>query len=72
MAHWIENPYKDRMFADQIMGDSYIPFGSPGGRHIMDDFGSLIQALPQSKHDYEIRGLDWRIMWNCDIQYMYH
>lgn len=58
--------------ADQIMGQGYIPYYPFGGRHIMDDFGNLIQSLPQHQYDYEPKGIDWRLMWGYDIQYMYH
>jgi len=58
--------------ASQIMGIGYVPYSPFVVRHIMDDFGDLIQSLPQDHWEYEPKGIHWRNMWGYDIQYMYH
>ena len=44
--------------AIQAVGEGYVPFStaknnSAGGRHVMDDFGNLLQALPKDFHFHE-------------------
>ena len=52
MKHWQSDPFQDKIIAYQCLdAGGYIPYGNiggrpSGGRHVMDDFGNLIQALP--------------------------
>ena len=50
IKYWVDRPFNDKHIAYMIMGYGYIPFSPYGGRHIMDDFGNLVQALPSWYH----------------------
>lgn len=47
MAHYSHQDNDNECFGIQIIGCGYIPWSPYGGLHVMDDFGNLIQVLPQ-------------------------
>lgn len=72
MAHWINYRGKAESteYACHIIGIGYIPWSPEGGRHIMDDFGELHQALP---YLYYLDERDnWKWEFYQDQTYSYH
>lgn len=72
MAHWINYTGKKEceIYADQVIGIGYIPWSPAMGRHIMDDYGELKQALPQDHYLDERDNYMWEFF--KDSQYSYH
>lgn len=72
-THWIHylSRTESPSHAIQIIEQGYIPWSPEGGRHTMDDFGTLIQTLPQDYYD-DCKDLDIAIMWGMDLQYRGH
>lgn len=74
MIPWIQYCSKAESpnFAHHFVGYGYIPWSPHGGRHIMDDFGELRQALPQDHFDTEdsLNGTQWS--YYSDQQYRGH
>lgn len=67
--------------AMQVVGFGYVPYsteknGHAGGLHAMDDFGNLVQTLPQNHHfeqerRYDAQYRDWGAF-GVDDSYFVH
>jgi hypothetical protein len=54
------------------MGVGYIPWAPLAGRHVMDDFGWLVQALPQDHYHPDPTWATLWYHWSQDLVYFFH
>lgn len=73
---WIYYDYVESPgYIYQIVGDGYIPRSPYGGRHVVDDFGNLVQALPSTMYPPGPEVAPLLQLYTCtdaSLQYMFH